>query len=170
MNCHEAEALLAALAAGDLGREEAAEVERHAASCAACRESLAAWLAIEEALLARRNEVPPASRTIAALAPALRRKRWTPLFDRIFSVPAMSSFLMVLAAVIFRIGGGSVASALGRMHLFGTRVFAALVGGIDSATGWLGSIGPVELVAWTVGLSAFLVIAATATIVGLLRD
>ena len=65
---------------------------------------------------------------------------------------------------------GSVASALGRMHLFGTRVFAALVGGIDSATGWLGSIGPVELVAWTVGLSAFLVIAATATIVGLLRD
>lgn len=170
MNCREAESLLAALAAGELAPNEAAAVERHVAGCDRCRRELESWRALEEALVARRDEVPAAAQTIAAIAPALRRKRWTPIFDVVFSVPGIASCILAAAALLFHLGGKTVFTAIGRAYRNGDPVFRSLAGLVVEATGRLAATDTTALALWIAGLSALLISATTAAIVRLLRD
>ena len=170
MNCREAESLLEALAAGELAPGEAVEVERHVAGCERCRRSLETWRALEQALVARSSEVPPASLTIAAIAPALRRKRWTPVFDVLFSVPGIASLILLAAAVFFRIGGETLSSAIGRAYRNGDPALLSLAGLARAITERLAATDATTLAFWIAGVSALLISATTAAIVRLLRD
>ena len=66
MDCHVTYEELAALAAGDLDAARAAEIERHRATCEACRRRLAALRSADAALGALSRYDPPAGAVLRA--------------------------------------------------------------------------------------------------------
>lgn len=122
MNCDRCESLLSAFVDGDLSREDAAAVEAHVSGCDGCRESLEAWRALETALVARRDAVPPAGPFLAGVAgvfapvrervSALHRARV--VMDAIFGLPGLVTFFSVVLGVVAWIHRGTVAGWLAR--------------------------------------------------------
>jgi anti-sigma factor RsiW len=105
MDCDRFEAMLPAFVGSDLGVEEAAAVAAHVESCARCRESLAAFVAIEETLVLRRSEVPP----VDGFLPDMRAARWAlrarprlliRFFRAAMSVPGVAIVLVMWATFL----------------------------------------------------------------------
>lgn len=100
MNCDRIENLLSEFAGGDLSGADESAVRAHLEGCASCRESLAAYRALEDALVMRRAEVPAVDAMLqGVLAPApssLHRARV--LMDRLFSLPSLAAFACFVLA------------------------------------------------------------------------
>jgi anti-sigma factor RsiW len=95
MKCERIENLLPAFVEGDLAPVDESAVHAHLADCERCRESLAAYRALEDALVMRRDEVPPADaflRGVFAPAVSTNLHRARTLMDALFSFPALASF------------------------------------------------------------------------------
>lgn len=95
MSCDRYENMLSAFVEGDLSREDEAALDTHLSACESCRESLAAYRALEDQLVLRRDAVPPVGPFLGAVfapavSPALHRARV--LMDRIFSAPSLATF------------------------------------------------------------------------------
>jgi predicted anti-sigma-YlaC factor YlaD len=156
-NCERIEALLPSFVEGGLEDGEAAGVRAHLESCAACRESLAAYAMIEESLVSRRTEVPAVESflpDISALAagakartpePAAARSHAHPhladVLRAMMSVPGIAIILVLWSAMLllrFRDTVGLVFTwtSLDRLSAFTQQVQRALVGasGGDSYT------------------------------------
>jgi len=100
MNCDRIENLLSEFVDGSLSGADEAAVRAHLDGCASCRESLAAYRALEDVLVMRRAEVPPVDAILqGVLAPApsnLHRARV--LMDRLFSLPSLATFACFVLA------------------------------------------------------------------------
>jgi len=145
-NCARIEALLPSYVEGDLTADDAAAVRSHVESCAACRESYAAFATIEGALVSRRSEVPAVDsflpdlaavraqahgREVAASAPA--HSRLVSIFRTMMSVPGIAIILVVWSAMFllrFRHTVGEMFSwtSVDRLSAFSDRISGALVG------------------------------------------
>jgi len=71
VECERIEAMLPLFVARDLSADEAALVSSHLDSCEHCREALAAYTALEAALVVRRDQVP----SVDAFLPDMRAAR-----------------------------------------------------------------------------------------------
>ena len=105
----QAQSLLLDLAYGELSPDEAREVERHAAECAACAAELegllatrrlAARLADEPVPARGRAELLAAARLAASPAPARRRLR-----SRVYAIAASAAVIALVAGVTLRLTG-----------------------------------------------------------------
>jgi hypothetical protein len=98
-DCERVEASLPGFVERTLVPDEAGFVAAHVDSCARCRESLAAFLSLEEALVSRRDEVPPFERFLPDVAlsrpvgaqPSLLLR----FFRVVMSVPGLAVVLVV---------------------------------------------------------------------------
>jgi len=140
-NCERIEAMLPAFVEGGLAAGDEALVRAHVASCASCRESLATFSALEESLVSRRSEVPPAAAFIPALATApapsraraQARPRLVAALRAITSVPGVSIILVVWSAMFLLRFRGTVGeiftwTTLERLSAITHRISGALVG------------------------------------------
>ena len=98
--CERIEALLPALVDGSLTGDDAAMVTSHVDSCAACRESLAAFAVLEQSLVSRRAEVPPVDSFLPDLAAARvpaahRHSPVLTVFRAAMSLPGISILLVM---------------------------------------------------------------------------
>jgi anti-sigma factor RsiW len=143
--CQHIESLLSAFVGGDLGADEAARVRAHLESCDVCRASLAAFAELEQALVARRSEVPPVERFLPEFAGALvaaressRIVRW---FRGMMTVPGIATILVVWGGFFtfeFRDKIGHVLSFSTPDNLtVGTERFASLLVTLTSGNVWL---------------------------------
>jgi anti-sigma factor RsiW len=128
MNCEHCQNLLPAFLDGELSSGDDAALNAHLAGCESCREALAGYRALEDVLVARRDEVPaadgfirgvftapaadadaPAVRAAVsrAVSPALRTvspafHRARVIMDAIFSVPGLAAvFSVIIGAMCF---------------------------------------------------------------------
>lgn len=102
MNCEHVEELLGPLAGGELDAATEADVRAHVASCARCRESLAAYEAVESALVLRRGEVPAPGRILDAALRAVRPHRSSrarTVMDAVFSPASLAAFAFAFAGL-----------------------------------------------------------------------
>ncbi|MDH3198604.1 MAG: zf-HC2 domain-containing protein [Candidatus Krumholzibacteria bacterium] len=124
MNSERIEAMLSAYAAGELTAAERAEVEAALARLPALRESLAAFTALEETLVSRREQVPPAEgflRGVFAAARAAapsphpsrgRLRRW---LDAATGVPAVATYACLATALAAFVYRDALASLIARL-------------------------------------------------------
>jgi anti-sigma factor RsiW len=124
MNSERIEAMLSAYAAGELTAAESAEVEAAFARSPALRESLAAFTALEETLVSRREQVPPAEgflRGVFAAARAAapsrhpsrgRLRRW---LDAATGVPAVATYACLATALAAFVYRDALASLIARL-------------------------------------------------------
>jgi anti-sigma factor RsiW len=108
--CSHIEALLPAYLEQDLPDADVARVRAHVQTCAACRESLAAFTALEQSLVSRRAEVPPVDRFLPAFAAAPKGVHHPAVLVRVFratmSVPGVVIVLTMWAGLLaFRFRG-----------------------------------------------------------------
>jgi anti-sigma factor RsiW len=105
MSCERYENLLPAFLDGDLPSGEDAALNAHLSGCESCQASLAAYRALEDELVLRREIVPPVAPFLSAafapaVSPALHRARV--LMDRIFGLPSLATFaFFVLGWVLY---------------------------------------------------------------------
>jgi anti-sigma factor RsiW len=125
MNRERIEAMFSAYAAGELAAAERAEVEAALASSPALRESLAAFEALETALVSRREQVPPAEGFLRgvfagarAAAPARRavRTRLRRWLDAATSLPAMTVYACLATAIAAFVYRDALASLVTRLE------------------------------------------------------
>ncbi len=100
MNCERIESLLPVYVEKDLPDAELEEIEAHLEACAACRESLAGFAMLEEALLARREEVPSAKSIYNAVFAVTGCSRLKRVLDAIYSLPFLCSASFFITGVI----------------------------------------------------------------------
>lgn len=105
MDCERIEAALPAFVGRDLGAEEAAAVLAHIGSCERCRASLAAFVAIEEMLVLRRDDIPPVDTflrgVLMARSPVRARPRFlVRCFRVVTSVPGVAIVLVMWATLL----------------------------------------------------------------------
>jgi len=120
MDCDRIEKLLSRYCEGDLPEAERIEAADHISRCDRCREAHAAFMALETALIARRDEVPVptamADAVLAKLAAGRRRKpevlRWlTPVLAVItIAVSLAGPFTRheTIEGIVGKIAGGLV--------------------------------------------------------------
>lgn len=137
MDCERIEAMLPAFVEHDLGAEEAAAVASHIDSCERCRESLAAFVALEQTLVARRSEVPPVGAFLPELLTARARARSGILVRSLrlmTSVPGVAIVLVMWGVLLVghfndRIALGMTDPALAqRLSAFAKHGITAMVG------------------------------------------
>jgi anti-sigma factor RsiW len=102
MDCERFEAKLPLLVAHELSAGDAAAVSAHLEACPRCRESLAAFASLEQALQSRRDLVPPLDAFLPAMAPARARAGvLTRCFRAVMSVPGVAIVLVMWGALLF---------------------------------------------------------------------
>lgn len=102
MSCKRYEELLPALAAGELDARSASDVQGHVDVCDACRESLAIFTRLEQALVMRREVVPPVDRFITLMPTPLVRPSLRRVLNALSSPPALASMGFIwLGALMF---------------------------------------------------------------------
>lgn len=97
LNCERIETLLSAFVSHELPADDAAAVASHLEGCDACRESLAAFLSLEDVLVARRDEVPAIDAYLPAMAVAPQRRLWVRGIRLVTSVPGVAIMLVMWA-------------------------------------------------------------------------
>ncbi len=97
LNCERIETLLSAFVSHELPADDAAAVAAHLEGCDACRESLAAFLSLEDVLVARRDEVPAIDAYLPAMAVAPQRRLWVRGIRLVTSVPGVAIMLVMWA-------------------------------------------------------------------------
>jgi anti-sigma factor RsiW len=140
MSCDRFEHMLSAYLEGDLSRDDETAVRAHVESCPSCARVLAEFRALEDTLLARREQVPSpeafiqgvftAGRTaepVRAVSPALHRARL--IMDAIFSVPGLAAVFMVAIGVMGFAYRDVVSTWIGRT--------LSLSSSTGTATSWL---------------------------------
>lgn len=139
-NCERIEALLPSYVEGGLGAADEAVVRSHIETCDACRASLVTFAMIEESLVSRRAEVPPAEQFMpdfaAARAPVSRahpHPRLVGALRTMMSVPGVSIILVMWSAMFllrFRdtVGRAFSWTSLDRLSAFTREVQNVLVG------------------------------------------
>jgi anti-sigma factor RsiW len=105
MDCKRIEGNLSAFVARELSADEAAVVASHIETCASCREALAAFVALEESLVARRDEVPSLDAFLPDFQAARARNRARPrlllrTFRVVTSVPGVAVVLVMWASLL----------------------------------------------------------------------
>lgn len=105
MDCKRIEGNLPAFVARELSADETALVASHLDACAACRESLAAFVALEETLVLRRDEVPSLDAYLPDFRTARARVRTRPrllmrAFRVVTSVPGVAVVLVMWASLL----------------------------------------------------------------------
>lgn len=102
--CERIEALLPSLVEGTLVADDAAVVASHIESCAACRESLSAFVALEKSLVLRRDDVPSVEGFLPELAPshqaARAHSRVVKIFRVVMSAPGISILLVMWSTML----------------------------------------------------------------------
>jgi anti-sigma factor RsiW len=112
MTCQELQALVEAIAAGDV--PVSASAREHLESCPRCATALATARRIEAAL--RASEVPPAPPGFtAAVTSRIRRERWRAeeRVDRLFNVAIVVAVVLIAAAVFSLTNTTGVLAAAG---------------------------------------------------------
>lgn len=125
MNCNRIEELCARYYDGDLSDEERRTVDEHVAGCAACRQSLEAFAALETSLGSLKEDIPSWKRAEARFfrRPQIRRRR---LFVGIvFNAPVMLGLLFVALGLVLLIVGDLFLPAI---HSLGPRSASAFDG------------------------------------------
>ena len=116
MNHERFEELLPAYLDGTLSPDERAQVESALAESAQLRESLEQFRALEDALVMRREQVPPVDRFVPAMTPAAVRPHETPRLERwlrtLVSTPALAVMGCVVVALWVFWNSESIASFL----------------------------------------------------------
>jgi predicted anti-sigma-YlaC factor YlaD len=103
MDCERIEAKLPLFVARELSADEAASVSAHLDACPQCREALTAFASIEQALVARRDEVPAIDAFLPDLRAAGFRARRSILirgFRAVMSVPGVAIVLVMWGALL----------------------------------------------------------------------
>ena len=105
MDCKRIEGNLSAFVARELSADEAATVASHIDACASCRESLAAFVALEASLVARRDEIPSLDAFLPNYQAARARVRARPrflvrAFRVVTSVPGVAVVLVMWASLL----------------------------------------------------------------------
>jgi predicted anti-sigma-YlaC factor YlaD len=101
MDCERIEAMLPAFVGRDLGADDAAVVSSHLETCAQCRESLAAFAALEQSLVARRDDVPPVDAFLPHMAPARARSNvLVRCLRAVTSVPGIAIVIVMWAGFL----------------------------------------------------------------------
>lgn len=136
MDCERIEAKLPLFAARELSNGEAASVSAHLDACPRCREALASFVAIEQALVARRDEVPAIDAFLPDLRAAGFRARRGLLirsFRAIMSVPGVAIVLVMWGGLLFGrysdrlMGQGTDKTVLERLTAMAQRGLDAMV-------------------------------------------
>ncbi len=99
-SCERIEPLLPAYAEGELPSGEMQEVDRHLAGCDACRDALADYTLLEEALLRRREEVPAAHILYKSVLHGLGYSRIRVILNTLFSLPGILSVSFFMVGMI----------------------------------------------------------------------
>lgn len=99
-SCERIESLLPAYAEGELPTGEKQEVDRHLAGCGACREALADYTLLEEALLRRREAVPSAHIIYKSVLHGLGYSRIRVILNALFSLPGILSVSFFIVGII----------------------------------------------------------------------
>lgn len=141
MTCERIEELLPLYVEGDISGDDRRLLEAHLEGCAACRESLAASRSIEAALVSRRELLPDASRTAAAVIERLRPHRserpyYRPYYGWI-GARALAFVLLVVAAAALYIFRGAVADFVDFMEREGGPAAEAYSRGVGEWTRWV---------------------------------
>lgn len=171
MDCERIEAILPAFVEHDLGAEEAAVVATHVESCERCRESLAAFVSLEQTLVARRSEVPPVDGFLPELRTAtvgVRSGFWVRCLRATTSVPGVAIVLVMWAVLL--VGRFNDRIALGIAdHAPAERLTAFVEHGLDTMVGVAG--GDVWALTAVYGALAIgLIVSAGALTMRLVRD
>lgn len=114
MNCREIEHLIPSWLENDCSAGERSLVQSHLDSCPACREAVEEFQLLDLALLTRRDEIPPVSRTFHAVMARAGHRRSKVLVDRLLSVPSLAAFLLFAAAAALFIHRDSVGTLFSR--------------------------------------------------------
>ncbi len=138
MNCEQIESLLPAYLEADLTPDEMAGVKSHLSGCAGCREALAGFTELDGLLSLRRDEVPPAARTIKAVMPRVGFSRTKRFLDAVYSMPGIISvsFLIIgIVLFIYRRHVETIFTTDFSMSQFFTRLGEAITSGIMALSG-----------------------------------
>jgi anti-sigma factor RsiW len=100
MSCERIESLLPAYAERELPPDEMQEVEQHLAGCGACRETLADFDVLEQALLRRKEEVPAVGVMYANVLSGLGFSRARRISNALLSLPGILSISFLLIGAI----------------------------------------------------------------------
>jgi anti-sigma factor RsiW len=106
MSCGRIESLLPAYVDKHLPIDEIQEVERHIAGCESCRESIADFALLEEALLQRRKEVPAAAALYKNVLSTLGFSRVRRILNTVFSLPGILSVSFLIVGIFLWIHRG----------------------------------------------------------------
>jgi predicted anti-sigma-YlaC factor YlaD len=140
MDCERIEAMLPAFVGHDVGAEESAAVAAHVDSCERCRESLAAFVLLEQTLVARRSEVPPVDEFLPELRTATARVRSgfvVRCLRAITSVPGVAIVLVMWAVLLVGHFNDRIALRIAD-HALAERVTAFVKHGLDAMVGVAG--------------------------------
>ncbi len=101
MDCERIEVKLPLFVARELSFDETASVTTHLNACPRCREALAAFTAIEQALVARHDQIPPIDGFLPAMAPMRARASLAiRCFRALMSVPGVAIVLVMWAGLL----------------------------------------------------------------------
>jgi anti-sigma factor RsiW len=123
MNCHEIEELFPRYLDGEVSVGEREEIERHAAACAQCRESLAAFGALERSLAGLRNATPPWERAQARFAERTGLGRTRSIAAFVFDAPFLCGLAFVALGIVLFIRRELLVSG---MQVMGVRLADSL--------------------------------------------
>jgi anti-sigma factor RsiW len=109
MNCRDIDELAARYIEGEASDEERLALERHVASCAGCRESLAAFEELESSLLRLKETIPPWKRAEKRLMRATSAGRERSSLKLIWNPPVLCGLLFVVLGIVLFIQGRPLA-------------------------------------------------------------
>ncbi len=113
MNCRDFDELAARRLEGVASEEEILALERHAASCAHCRASLAEFDELERSLVSLKETIPPWNRAEARLMRSTSRRAPHPLLGLIWNPPVVCGLLFVVLGLVLSARSRSLAYGSG---------------------------------------------------------
>lgn len=129
MNCDRIEQLLSRYHEGDVTDVERAAVAGHLGSCSRCRESSAAFAALEQTLVARRNELPRPGAISDAVVVRLGVRRKRAFRASRWITPAVPAIAVLAVFLPFLVRRDSLTGITGRIAA-GYGAFVALFTGL----------------------------------------
>lgn len=112
MNCNTIEELLAPYLEGDLPADERRAVDAHLASCAECRRSLDAFLALEDSLGALKETVSPWKAAEARFVRGAGLGRRRSLAASVLNAPVLAGLSFVALGVVLFLRGNVLFPAI----------------------------------------------------------